>query len=156
MNKSNSFLDDLPPVLLVKEVADILGVTRTTLYRMIKAGKIRAVRVGTTEYRIPKDAFIEYLEGSAVAVEPANVKIDASRAATAAETIAKPEKSIVYCVEDLISILGVSRNTAYELVRSGKIRAVIIGNNRYRIPKEALDEYLAGSAVKSKGVSNHG
>ena len=30
-------------------------------------------------------------------------------------------------VEDLMPILGIGRNTAYELVRSGKIRSIRIG-----------------------------
>lgn len=45
-------------------------------------------------------------------------------------------------VEDLIPILGIGRNTAYALVRSGKIRSICIGR-QLRIPKGALMEYLA-------------
>ena len=44
-------------------------------------------------------------------------------------------------VEDLMFILGVGRNTAYELVRSGQIRSVRIGR-QIRIPKDAVLEYL--------------
>lgn len=44
-------------------------------------------------------------------------------------------------VEDLMPILGVGRNTAYELVRSGKIRSIRIGR-QLRIPKGALQNYL--------------
>ena len=46
-------------------------------------------------------------------------------------------------VEDLMPILGIGRNTAYELVRSGQIRSVKVGK-QIRIPKEALREYLSG------------
>lgn len=45
-------------------------------------------------------------------------------------------------VEDLMPILGIGRNTAYELVRSGKIRSVRIGK-QLRIPKDALIKYLS-------------
>ncbi|MDY3985988.1 helix-turn-helix domain-containing protein [Dysosmobacter sp.] len=45
-------------------------------------------------------------------------------------------------VEDLMPILGIGRNTAYELVRSGKIRSTRIGR-QLRIPKDALQDYLA-------------
>lgn len=45
-------------------------------------------------------------------------------------------------VEDLMPILGIGRNTAYELVRSGQIRSVRIGR-QLRIPKEAVQEYLS-------------
>ena len=45
-------------------------------------------------------------------------------------------------VEDLMPILGIGRNTAYELVRSGKVRSIRIGR-QLRIPKDALVEYLS-------------
>ena len=49
-------------------------------------------------------------------------------------------------VEDLMPILGIGRNTAYELVRSGQIRSVRVGR-QIRIPKEALREYLSGKEI---------
>lgn len=45
-------------------------------------------------------------------------------------------------VEDLMPILDIGRNTAYELVRSGKIRSIRIGR-QLRIPKDAIQDYLA-------------
>ena len=45
-------------------------------------------------------------------------------------------------VEDLMPILGIGRNTAYELVRCGKIRSIRIGR-QLRIPKDAIQDYLA-------------
>ena len=44
-------------------------------------------------------------------------------------------------VEDLMPILGIGRNSAYELVRSGQIRSVKIGR-QIRVPKDAVVEYL--------------
>mgnify|MGYP000000328868 FL=1 len=44
-------------------------------------------------------------------------------------------------VEDLMPLLGIGRNTAYELIRSGQIRSVRIGR-QIRIPREALLEFL--------------
>ena len=45
-------------------------------------------------------------------------------------------------VEDFLPILGIGRNTAYELVRSRKIRSIRIGK-QLRIPKDALIKYLS-------------
>ena len=45
-------------------------------------------------------------------------------------------------VGDLMPILGIGRNTAYELIRCGKIRSIRIGK-QLRIPKDALVEYLS-------------
>lgn len=44
-------------------------------------------------------------------------------------------------VEDLMPILGIGRNTAYELVRCRKIQSIRIGK-QLRIPKQALIDYL--------------
>ena len=51
------------------------------------------------------------------------------------------ELPVTLRVEDLMSILGIGRNTAYELIRSGQIRSVRIGR-QIRIPREALLEFL--------------
>lgn len=44
-------------------------------------------------------------------------------------------------VGDLMPLLGIGRNTAYKLIRSGQIRSVRIGR-QIRIPREALLEFL--------------
>ena len=46
-------------------------------------------------------------------------------------------------VEELMPILGIGRNTAYELIRSGQIRSIRIGRQN-RIPRDALLEFLNG------------
>lgn len=47
-------------------------------------------------------------------------------------------------VEDLMPILGIGKNTAYELVRSKQICSFKIGR-QLRIPKQALIDYLTSS-----------
>ncbi len=49
-------------------------------------------------------------------------------------------------VEELMPILDIGRNTAYELIRSGQIRSVRIGR-QIRIPREALLEFLDGRII---------
>ena len=44
-------------------------------------------------------------------------------------------------MEDLMTILGIGRNTAYELIHSGQIRSIRIGR-QIRIPREALLDFL--------------
>lgn len=48
---------------------------------------------------------------------------------------------LVLQVKDLSTLLAVSHNTAYQLVRSGQIRSVRVGRT-YRIPRDAVEEYL--------------
>ena len=51
------------------------------------------------------------------------------------------ELPVTLRVVDLMSLLGIGRNTAYELIHSGQIRSVRIGR-QIRIPREALLEFL--------------
>ena len=44
-------------------------------------------------------------------------------------------------VEELMPILGIGRNTAYELIRRGQIRSIRSGR-QIRIPRDALLEFL--------------
>ena len=46
-------------------------------------------------------------------------------------------------VEELMPILGIGRNIAYELVRSGRLRSIRVGR-QVRIPKNVLIEFLEG------------
>ena len=48
---------------------------------------------------------------------------------------------LTYKVEELMPILGIGRNSAYEMVRSGQIRS-FRGGRAYRIPKDAVVEFL--------------
>ena len=47
-------------------------------------------------------------------------------------------------VEDLMPILGIGRNVAYQLVRSGKIKSFRIGC-QIRISKDALIAYISSN-----------
>ena len=49
-------------------------------------------------------------------------------------------------VEDLMPILGIGRNTAYELVRSGQIFSFKVGR-QLRIPKQSLISFITDAAV---------
>lgn len=51
-------------------------------------------------------------------------------------------------VEDLMPILHIGRNTAYELVRSGQIRSIRIGR-QLRVPKDALIAFLTNENSSS-------
>lgn len=50
----------------------------------------------------------------------------------------------VYTVEEIMDMLGIGKNAAYELVKSGKFHFVKVGNH-YRIPKSAFDKWLNGN-----------
>ena len=50
---------------------------------------------------------------------------------------------------DLMDYLAIGKNTAYTLVREGKIKSFRIGRN-YKIPKQAVIDYIH-SAGNNKG-----
>lgn len=54
------------------------------------------------------------------------------------------ELPLVMKVEDLMPILHIGRNTAYELVRSGQIRCLRIGGKTILIPRDAVLDFING------------
>jgi excisionase family DNA binding protein len=63
----------------VAEVAARFGVNETTVYRQIKAGRLKAIRIGTGRgtVRVPAEALAEYEESiTAAAVESADLTVD--------------------------------------------------------------------------------
>ena len=53
------------------------------------------------------------------------------------------ELPLLLKVEDLMPILSVGRNTAYELVRTGQIFSIRIGR-QVRIPKQSVIDFING------------
>ena len=49
--------------------------------------------------------------------------------------------ALVLTVSDIAKILDIGRNTAYDLIRCGKIKSVRVGK-QIRIPKQALIDFL--------------
>lgn len=58
------------------------------------------------------------------------------------------ELPLTLTVQQVAKLLGVSRNTAYRLVRSKKLRSIRVGR-QIRIPRSALEDYLNGSGVNT-------
>ncbi len=55
--------------LTVAEVADVMRVSKMTVYRMLHAGEMPAVRVGRS-FRVPQDALEHYLATARIEQEP--------------------------------------------------------------------------------------
>lgn len=52
-------------LLTVADVAAVMRVSRMTVYRLIRRGQLKAIRVGRN-YRVREDDLRQYLESSAV------------------------------------------------------------------------------------------
>ncbi len=55
-------MNEINKTLTVEEVANLLCVSRPTVYREIGSGKLFAIKVGRT-FRIPRERFNNYLNG---------------------------------------------------------------------------------------------
>ncbi len=55
---------------------------------------------------------------------------------------------LVLNVEDIADTLMIGRNKAYNLVNSGKIKALRIGNH-YRIPRDSFIAFLKGERASA-------
>ena len=55
---------------------------------------------------------------------------------------------LVLYVEDIADTLMIGRNKAYNLVNSGKIKALRIGNH-YRIPRDSFIAFLKGERTSA-------
>ena len=52
---------------------------------------------------------------------------------------------LVLTVEDLMPILRIGRNTAYDMVRCGQIRSIRVGT-QIRIPKQEVQRFMESPA----------
>ncbi len=57
-------LEDYPDILTPKEVMEILGISKNTLYQLINNGEIPGTRLGRKLWRIQKQALLDFLEKS--------------------------------------------------------------------------------------------
>jgi len=46
-------------------------------------------------------------------------------------------------VSEAAEILGVGQETVREWVRSGRLRSILIGRRNRKIPRQAIDEFIA-------------
>ena len=61
--KRPTSFDDLPLIMTVEDLAPILGVDKSTVYELVRCGRIKSLRIGT-QIRILKQELIQFLESS--------------------------------------------------------------------------------------------
>ena len=55
---------------------------------------------------------------------------------------------LVLSVEDIADTLMIGRNKAYDLVKSGQVKALRLGNH-YRIPRDSFIAFLKGERTSA-------
>ena len=53
-------LSDLPIVLTVQQIQDVLGICKTTAYELVHTGALESVKIGRT-FRVTRSAFAKFL-----------------------------------------------------------------------------------------------
>lgn len=56
--------DDIPVLLSIEDLQDILNIGRTKAYELIRSGQLRSIRIGRL-VRIAKSDLLEFLEDQA-------------------------------------------------------------------------------------------
>lgn len=58
----NNF-DQLPLLMSVDDLSEVLNISKTNAYNLVRSDKLRAVKVGK-QYRILKESFIDYVRAA--------------------------------------------------------------------------------------------
>lgn len=64
MSKQNRCLNEMPDVMTVLDVAEVMGISRNTAYELVHSKGFPKITVGKM-YRIPKVRFAEWLNSAA-------------------------------------------------------------------------------------------
>ncbi len=120
----DNMFNDYPDILLIDELALLLGIGKNTAYNLLTKKNIYSKMIGK-EYKIPKISVIEYLY---------NTKINKYE-------ILKDYNDILSFNEVLEILRKPSRNILYELLKSNELFSIKIANS-YKIPKNDLIDFI--------------
>ena len=59
----------------------------------------------------------------------------------------------ILTIEELMELLYIGKNTAYQLLKSGEIKAFRIGKV-WKIPRESVNEYITRKTTKQRGFQH--
>jgi excisionase family DNA binding protein len=118
-----------------REVADLIGGSLDTVDRMIRAGRLAAVKVGPRRVQISDVALHRFFEETWDYPLPFD----------------EPELLRAYPRHDLTTRLGVSIRTIDRLTASGELRAAYVGTHGVRVSEMSVRDYLARAAAPMGG-----
>lgn len=118
------------PYISVTEAVALFGISRDTIYRLIKKGSVPAINIGQRLTRISrahlKSMFSVSNEQSTQAIQPKQVKYNF-------------DESDCYTIGQITSIYGISESTVYKTIRKMSIPTCQRGNYVY-VPKVEIDK----------------
>ncbi|MDU3680801.1 MAG: helix-turn-helix domain-containing protein [Flavonifractor plautii] len=120
MTRPTSF-DDLPLVMTIEDVAEILQVSKSTTYQLARSEQLRSIHVGQ-RLRILRTDFVAYLTGGIPYPECQPCFADLP---------------LLLTVPDLQPILRLGRNSVLELIHTEQIRCIRV-SHQIRVLKHEL------------------
>jgi len=117
-------LGDDKVLYTIEQVADILGLSEKETTRLISLGEIQAVLVGK-KIRVTQKS-LDNFESALISARPST------------------EGPILYSAEQVAEILQLSLDNVWKLLKEKRIKGFKIreGRSSWRIPKDALDEFI--------------
>lgn len=115
--------------LNIEESCLLLSVSRWTLWRMIKSGRIPALKIGRL-IRIKRTDIDEFFNQGSVILDSLKK-----------EPGLDIDISSCYNISEIQSIFGISQTTLQELVKRNSIEKIKVGKYVY-IPKNEIEKYL--------------
>jgi excisionase family DNA binding protein len=134
--KASKIPDDRPYISVAEAVA-LFGISRDTLYRLIKSGTVPAINIGQRLTRISK----AHLESMCAIVDA-----HPSQDAQPKQANYNFDESDSYTVGQITDIYGISESTVYKTIRKMSIPTCQRGNYVY-VPKVEIDKLF--KSVKS-------
>ena len=118
------------PYISVTEAVALFGISRDTIYRLIKSGTIPAINIGQRLTRISRahlESMFSLVDAQpAQAVQPKQVSYNF-------------DESDCYTIGQITDIYGVSESTVYKAIRKQSIPSCQRGNYVY-VPKVEIDK----------------
>ncbi len=117
----------------VKELQEILGVSRPTVYNLLKKNEFRWIQLDSGKYRISKKSFEKWYANQ-IKYHKVN-----------GEEPGKELKEWSYSIPELAEMLELTDGVVYDLIKRNNIEVVIVDYWK-RVPKEAFRKWYNGQS----------
>ena len=137
----------------IAETCEIFGVSRATLYNWIKKGIIPFIVKTPGGIRIPASSIKSYFDSMMIETgtenRNTNIELDGD---TQKNSIVTRRKAIMafeayYKISESCDILGISRGTIYNWIRSGVIPFIVKTPGGTRIPASSLHAFFESRKI---------
>ncbi|OUO42151.1 helix-turn-helix domain-containing protein [Flavonifractor sp. An306] len=137
MRRPVSF-EDLPLVMTIEDVAEVLQISKSTTYQLARSEQLRCIHVGQ-RLRVLRTDFITYLTSG--------IPYPECQPCLA-------ELPLLLTVSDLQPILQLGKNSVLELIHTEQIRCIRV-SRQIRVLKHELQLFLLGGQDSYKNSLLH-